>query len=162
MTNLYLPPSLPLLFCLPTPRSLAHALRIKMPANNRMHSSAALRTTDMWSNVIGVYVNIRVHMSKCVKGYVKTGCNTRTQNMYIRIHPRQHLYSYEQVCQGVMKAVGITHAKIYTYIHTHTHTRTHTHTNANTRREIRTHARENTHICTQTYTDAYMNLNICM
>ena len=27
--------------------------RIKMPANNRMHSSAALRTTDMWSSVIG-------------------------------------------------------------------------------------------------------------
>ena len=32
----------------------ASAPRIKMPANNRMHSSAALRTTDMWSNVIGV------------------------------------------------------------------------------------------------------------
>ncbi|EKX49360.1 hypothetical protein GUITHDRAFT_151521 [Guillardia theta CCMP2712] len=31
----------------------ASAPRIKMPANNRMHSSAALRTTDMWSNVIG-------------------------------------------------------------------------------------------------------------
>jgi len=31
----------------------ATAPRIKMPANNRMHSSAALRTTDMWSNVIG-------------------------------------------------------------------------------------------------------------
>jgi hypothetical protein len=24
-----------------------------MQANNRMHSSAALRTTDMWANVIG-------------------------------------------------------------------------------------------------------------
>ena len=32
----------------------ASAPRIKMPANNRMHSSAALRTTDMWSNVIGL------------------------------------------------------------------------------------------------------------
>eukprot|EP00961_Rhodomonas_salina_P087033 1170684-Rhodomonas_salina.1 len=31
----------------------ASAPRIKMPANNRMHSSAALRTTDIWSNVIG-------------------------------------------------------------------------------------------------------------
>jgi len=31
----------------------ASAPRIKMPAGNRMHSSAALRTTDMWSNVIG-------------------------------------------------------------------------------------------------------------
>jgi hypothetical protein len=31
----------------------ASAPRIKMPANNRMHSSAALRTTDMWSSVIG-------------------------------------------------------------------------------------------------------------
>ena len=31
----------------------ASAGRVKMPANNRMHSSAALRTTDMWSSVIG-------------------------------------------------------------------------------------------------------------
>jgi hypothetical protein len=153
MTNLYLPPSLPLLFCLPTLRSLAHALRIKMPANNRMHSSAALRTTDMWSNVIGVYVNIRVHMSKCVKGYVKTGCNTRTQNMYIRIHPRQYLYSYEQVCQGVMKAVAIhTQKYIRTYTHTHTHTYTHTHTQIHAGKFAHTHANTHTHAHKHTLT----------
>ena len=40
----------------------------KLPANNRMHSSAALRTNYMWSNIIIVYVNVCVRISECVEG----------------------------------------------------------------------------------------------
>ena len=52
--------------------------------NNRMHSSAAMCTTVMWSNVIGLYVNVCVRISECqgvCEGYIQVKVTNTTRSL---------------------------------------------------------------------------------